>query len=243
MKTGFIYIWRNTGTKKFYIGSHIGTIDDGYVGSGVYFKRAYKKAPHLFKRRIIEFIEGDVNYIVERENYWLQLASKCPSKYYNQIFTSKGLHPYDYDALTAMKLSKLGRKWFTNGQDDWLLYEQDGYARGLTLGRTKQPYISHSNTGRMWITNGLDEVTILKDGVIPCGWRCGRSDSAVAKTRMKTMSQQSKDKLRVANTGSIKSEQAKQKMSDSKKGRKWYRCEDKTTLSYQHPGPGWVEGR
>ena len=29
----------------------------------------------------------------------------------------------------------------------------------------------------------------------------------------------------------------------TQKGKKWYYCEDKTTLSYEHPGEGWKLGR
>ena len=50
---GFVYLWENTENKKMYIGSHLGNVNDGYVGSGVYFKRAFEKKPENFKRTII----------------------------------------------------------------------------------------------------------------------------------------------------------------------------------------------
>lgn len=50
---GFVYRWHDLDTDMYYIGSHLGTPDDGYVGSGLYFKRAYKKRPKSFKRSII----------------------------------------------------------------------------------------------------------------------------------------------------------------------------------------------
>lgn len=53
---GFVYKWTNKETGKFYIGSHFGSIDDGYVGSGVYFKRAYDQNHEIFQREIIEYI-------------------------------------------------------------------------------------------------------------------------------------------------------------------------------------------
>lgn len=31
--TGFVYIWRDRKNKMFYIGSHMGKLDDGYIGS------------------------------------------------------------------------------------------------------------------------------------------------------------------------------------------------------------------
>jgi len=37
----------------YYIGSHKGEVNDGYIGSGIYFKRAYNKNPTSFKREIL----------------------------------------------------------------------------------------------------------------------------------------------------------------------------------------------
>ena len=53
MKYGFVYCWNNIINNKKYIGSHYGTMTDSYIGSGVYFKRAYNKNPNNFKRDIL----------------------------------------------------------------------------------------------------------------------------------------------------------------------------------------------
>ena len=50
---GFVYLWENTFNGMKYIGSHKGSVDDGYIGSGVYFRRAYDKNPRLFKRVVL----------------------------------------------------------------------------------------------------------------------------------------------------------------------------------------------
>ena len=84
MKTGFIYLWKDTEKNKYYIGSHVGSINDGYVGSGKFFFRAYKKRPHAFKRRILENnIPQD--QIKEREEYWLSMIDdqELGVRYYN----------------------------------------------------------------------------------------------------------------------------------------------------------------
>jgi group I intron endonuclease len=51
--SGFVYLWKNYKNNKMYLGSHLGKTNDGYVGSGVYFKRAYNKNPENFKRIIL----------------------------------------------------------------------------------------------------------------------------------------------------------------------------------------------
>lgn len=53
MKYGFVYCWTNVINNKKYIGSHYGNINDSYIGSGVYFKRAYLKSPNNFQREIL----------------------------------------------------------------------------------------------------------------------------------------------------------------------------------------------
>ena len=84
MKTGFIYLWRDSEKNKYYVGSHIGSIDDGYTGSGHIFSPAYKKRPHAFKRRILENnIPQD--QIKEREEHWLSMIDdqELGVRYYN----------------------------------------------------------------------------------------------------------------------------------------------------------------
>ena len=52
---GFVYKWTDSSNGKSYIGSHHGKIDDGYIGSGIAFKRAYNKRPECFTREILEY--------------------------------------------------------------------------------------------------------------------------------------------------------------------------------------------
>lgn len=93
MEEGFIYIWHDTLKNKFYIGSHKGTLDDGYTGSGKYFKDTYNKRPDKFKRRILEHVSfTELKQLHEREEYWLnQIEDKELSvKYYNQKKVATG---------------------------------------------------------------------------------------------------------------------------------------------------------
>jgi group I intron endonuclease len=51
--SGFVYLWENKTNGKMYVGSHKGRVDDNYIGSGVYFKRAYELNPDNFVRYIL----------------------------------------------------------------------------------------------------------------------------------------------------------------------------------------------
>jgi len=50
---GIVYKWVDQSNNIYYIGSHKGTADDGYIGSGVHFSRAYSKRPKSFTRQIL----------------------------------------------------------------------------------------------------------------------------------------------------------------------------------------------
>lgn len=52
-EVGFVYRWTDSSNGMYYIGSHKGCPDDEYVGSGVYFSRAYSVRPESFTREII----------------------------------------------------------------------------------------------------------------------------------------------------------------------------------------------
>ena len=54
---GFCYRWYDSSNGKFYVGSHKGTPDDGYLGGGTLFRRAYAIRPESFTREILYFGE------------------------------------------------------------------------------------------------------------------------------------------------------------------------------------------
>ena len=78
--SGFVYKWTNLEDGMMYIGSHCGSVDDGYIGGGVYFTRAYKKNPEAFIREII--YEGDSFREIEEQTL-LELDCASSSLYYN----------------------------------------------------------------------------------------------------------------------------------------------------------------
>lgn len=57
--SGFIYIWYDRKRKWFCIGSHMGSLDDGYTSSTGFMDSAIKKRPHDFRRKVLEFYYGN----------------------------------------------------------------------------------------------------------------------------------------------------------------------------------------
>lgn len=83
--TGFIYIWRDRKHNRYYIGSHWGTPDDGYICSSTWMKQAYKIRQHDFKRRILKSMNCTRKELLEEERKWLNLIKETEigKRYYN----------------------------------------------------------------------------------------------------------------------------------------------------------------
>lgn len=83
---GFVYLWFDTVRRKFCVGSHFGSLDDGYLTSTGHMKLAYMKRPETFKRRILEYCyEDNLQALQSKEQHWLDLIKdeELGIKYYN----------------------------------------------------------------------------------------------------------------------------------------------------------------
>lgn len=70
----------------FYIGKHLGSINDGYISSSQMMLKDYRKNPEHFKRRILQyFIDPTGSLSLEKECQWLSLIKEeeLGIKYYN----------------------------------------------------------------------------------------------------------------------------------------------------------------
>jgi len=84
-KYGFVYIWFNKIKKMYYIGSHWGTEDDGYVCSSNWCRNTYNRHPDDFKRRILSRIYTNrIDTFLEEER-WLKMIKpeELKKRYYN----------------------------------------------------------------------------------------------------------------------------------------------------------------
>lgn len=92
-KSGFIYLWWDIKRNKYYLGSHLGLPDDGYIGSNKRFLSAYKSRPNTFKRKILENVSfTSYEELRKRENAWLSLIKdeELRKKYYNEKKVAAG---------------------------------------------------------------------------------------------------------------------------------------------------------
>lgn len=98
---GFIYLWTNNINNKKYIGSHKGTITDGYIGSGKLFKKAINKyGLNNFSREILEYVY-DENELLIIEQKYLTLYNCAESDEYYNISSNA----YGFDSNLGKKAS------------------------------------------------------------------------------------------------------------------------------------------
>lgn len=83
--SGFVYVWRDRKHSRYYIGSHWGLEDDGYVCSSVWMKRAFNKRPEDFKRRIVSKVSSSREDMMKEELRWLGMIrdEELKIRYYN----------------------------------------------------------------------------------------------------------------------------------------------------------------
>jgi hypothetical protein len=93
---GFIYIWRDKIRNMYYVGSHDGTIDDGYISSSHWLTAEVRYRPADFKRRILKYV--DLLNLKLEEYKFINLIKddEFGKKYYNlKQGKPKGIAPWN----------------------------------------------------------------------------------------------------------------------------------------------------
>lgn len=86
-KYGFIYVWYDRKHKRFYIGSHWGTENDGYICSSRVMRRAYNRRQEDFKRRVVKRVFTNRIDLLREEERWLKMID--PTKTFPKNTTTK----------------------------------------------------------------------------------------------------------------------------------------------------------
>jgi hypothetical protein len=109
--SGFIYEWTNKLDGMKYLGSHKGTINDGYTGSGKRFGNAVNiYGIENFERVIVEYIEKEEDILI-KEQYYLDTYGCAKSPMYYNIAPNAG----GGDCGNGPKISSSRKQRFANG--------------------------------------------------------------------------------------------------------------------------------
>jgi group I intron endonuclease len=108
-KIGIVYRWINIENQKWYIGSHFGFLDDGYISSGKVFQAAYNKHKNKMVRQILYM--GSEHRKAE-EFYLLLLDAARDRQSYNMKNTAigGGVPVENLSAETRAKISEALRR-------------------------------------------------------------------------------------------------------------------------------------
>lgn len=102
-KYGFVYIWFDRKHKRYYVGCHWGNINDGYICSSSWMKKAYKIRPYDFKRKILKMgLERPQMYIEEQRYFDMIKPYELKKRYYNLTLScKKPWHQYPESVKTV----------------------------------------------------------------------------------------------------------------------------------------------
>lgn len=114
-KYGFVYIWYDRKHKRYYVGCHWGTVDDGYICSSRWMRQSYSRRPLDFKRKIIKTNLGREEMYIEEQRYLdMMKPEEKKIRYYNiQTKNSDLWHKYPESVKTIgqkISYSKKGKK-------------------------------------------------------------------------------------------------------------------------------------
>jgi hypothetical protein len=150
MSTGFIYIWRDKIRNMYYIGSHTGLKDDGYISSSNWLTHEIKFRPNDFKRRILKVLNVKDLKLEEYRLIKMIKDHEFGKKYYNlkcgvpkgNVPVNKGI-PMSLEQRQKLSDAKKGKTAWNKGKPN------PNAAQNARKGASK---LSAKVTGRKMIT-------------------------------------------------------------------------------------------
>lgn len=259
---GFVYIWYDVKRKMFYLGSHWGAEDDGYICSSVRMKRAFKRRPADFKRRILNRCAERTALLAE-EQRWLQMIpdEHLGVKYYNLHRRTGHWHGH---SDRSMVVEKLKQSWTEERKQSasikqslaWTDARREHF-RELTLGR-KRDDIAKTKMRAMWTKERKAEAAtrlrkMTKKRFENWETHLTRKEK-LAQYRLETgwqpadLSLKSKRSWQKVKSDPQKLKHTTDKMSAAKKGKVWVVNESGPKLILPaelelHLNTGWSRGR
>lgn len=162
---GYVYKWTNIKNGKKYIGSHYGSVNDCYKGSGKAFKPAYTRNPENFIMEVLEYLtEDDKKLLLQTEQRWLDSIPNIreDKTYYNLNNYSLGGSSHITQAHIEKRSNTLKEKHAKHGLSE---AEQQSYktkietrlARIAADGLSEKEKFQHASYGykvQVTIPNG-----------------------------------------------------------------------------------------
>lgn len=223
-KFGFVYIWRDKFHNRFYIGSHWGHPNDGYICSSTWMRNAHRRRPQDFKRRILSKVYTTRRHLLIEEQKWLDLIPKeeLSKRYYNH---KKGSTRYAWwtdpervktvgERISKSKMGHLVSEETRKKFSERLKGKPRPDLQGKKRSEETCQKLSKAARGRrgFWVGKKFSDTTKQKlstshKGLVP--WNKGRVG----------ISEETHQKMREAKLGKKHSEESKKKRSERLKGK------------------------
>ena len=249
-KEGFVYIWFDKKHKRYYIGCHWGTIDDGYICSSSWMKRGYKLRPTDFKRRIIKRGIERQNLLIE-EHRWFEMIKdeELGARYYNlskhhfghwannpsSLTTKEKISKNTKEAMNRPEVrEKLEKVWEANKvriQSEEEKQKRADSNKGQKRTEETKQKISKALTGKKY--GPLPEVTKAKLSEA----LTGEKNPFYGKTHTKEVRQILSEKLKITMKG------RKPSNIDQMKHMLWWNNGSINKRSFDCPGEKWLRGK
>lgn len=102
----FVYRWEDVGKKKYYIGAHKGSYDDGYICSSKLMLEEYRNRPSDFTRSILSNHDTWENTLKEESRLLSELDAANDPLSYNQTNNEYSYNFKGHTEETKRKMSK-----------------------------------------------------------------------------------------------------------------------------------------
>lgn len=213
-KIGFVYIWRDRKHKRYYIGAHWGTEDDGYICSSSWMKNSYKRRPNDFKRRILKTNILTRKEMFKEEQRWLDQIkeNEFGKRYYNLQRHWQHWSGKDSCKTVGQKISASHRSYEERNGKPWgwwsvgkVVGEETKQklreANAIQFQDDEQREMRRQKSLELWEDPEYRAIQVAKKKGIPT----------------RPCSEETKKKIRLSNTGKRRSEETKQKIKDKRR--------------------------
>lgn len=179
---GFVYMWTNKLNGKKYIGLHVGSLEDKYIGSGVAFNRAIKKygIEHFNRSILHEEYESEINLYQKEFDIITELDAVHSKDYYNLTNYDPKYVKFIEGKKTKIVLeeTKLKMRLLKTGTRASEKTRQKMSMSRIGKKRTKKVKLDQQGTknpqwGKRWYHNHITDGT-FKEGKQPDGWVRGK---------------------------------------------------------------------